>query len=241
VPVLAAVVLAGSAAFAVFAWVQAHSTASQRQTTLSAIRVSGIPATVPTRLASLMGLQPEKPLTAPGFTLTDQAGRTVSLASFRGRPVVLTFFDPHCHTECPLVSQEFVDAEHDLSGAHTGVVFLAINVNRHALSVATVLAFSKEHELTTIPTWHFLTGSLPILRRLWREYGIEVATRIVHGHWTVLHTSIVFFISPQGQERYVAAPLADYHDTPTHRAYLPQLTLKAWGRGIALVTKSLVH
>lgn len=239
-PLAASVVLAGAAGFAAFAWVRSHSTAA-RSTNLSSIRATGIPADIPTHLANLMALQPDKPLAAPTFTLTDQYDHPISLSSFRGRPVVLTFFDPHCVTECPLVSQEFVDAEHDLRGAHTGVVFLAVNVNRHALSVATVLAFSKEHRLTTIPTWHFLTGALPTLRRIWHQYGIEVETRIVHGHWTVVHTSIVLFISPNGKERFIAASNADHHATPTHRAYLPQLTLSAWGRGIALVTKSVAH
>jgi cytochrome oxidase Cu insertion factor (SCO1/SenC/PrrC family) len=239
-PLLASVVLAASAGVALFTWMRAHS-APVQQTSLSAIRVSGIPADVPTHLANFMGLQPEKAVTAPNFTLTDQRGRRMSLRSFRGRPVVLTFFDPHCHTECPLVSQEFVDAEHDLTHADTGVVYLAVNVNRHALSVATVLAFSKEHGLNAIPTWHFLTGSLRTLRHIWREYGIEVATRIVHGNWTVVHTSILFFISPDGKERFVAASNADYRSTPTHRAYLPALTLTAWGHGIALVARSLAR
>lgn len=239
-PLVASVVLAGAAAFAAFAWVQSHATPAQH-TGLSSIRESGIPHDIPTRLANLMALQAERTTTAPNFTLTDQAGDTVSLSGFRGHPVVLTFFDPRCHTECPLVSQEFVDAQHDLAGAHTGVVFLAVNVNRHALGVATVLAFSKEHRLTTIPGWHFLTGPLPALRRIWHQYGIEVATRIVHGHWTVVHTSVVLFISPSGKERFIAASNADYRDTPTHRAYLPRLTLSAWGRGIALVTKSIAH
>jgi hypothetical protein len=57
----------------------------------------------------------------------------------------------------------------------------------------------------------------------------------------VVHTSILIFISPNGKERFLAASNADYHSTSTHRAYLPQLTLSAWGRGIALVTESLVH
>ena len=237
---LAAVVLAASAGFAAYAWVRAHSTQAQ-QAGLSSIRAAGIPADVPTHLANLMSLQPTQPLTAPNFTLTDQRGRTVSLSSFRGHPVVLTFFDPHCVAECPLVSQEFVDASHDLARAHTGVVYLAVNVNRHALSVATVLAFSTEHRLTTIPTWHFLTGSLQTLRQIWHGYGIEVVTRIVHGQWTVVHTSILLFISPRGKERFIAASNADYRSTPTHRVYLPELTLSAWGRGIALVVKSIAR
>jgi peroxiredoxin len=43
-----------------------------------------------------MGLSPVPARPAPGFTLTDQDGRTMSLSSFRGRAVVLEFMDPHC-------------------------------------------------------------------------------------------------------------------------------------------------
>ena len=44
---------------------------------------------------------------AKGFRLTDQHGRTVSLASLRGKVVLLTFLDPVCTTDCPLIAQEF--------------------------------------------------------------------------------------------------------------------------------------
>ena len=44
---------------------------------------------------------------APHFTLTDQRGQPVSLASLRGHTVALTFLDPVCTTDCPLIAQEF--------------------------------------------------------------------------------------------------------------------------------------
>ena len=47
---------------------------------------------------------------APGFALTDQHGRPVSLASLRGKAVLLTFLDPVCVTDCPLEAQEFREA-----------------------------------------------------------------------------------------------------------------------------------
>jgi hypothetical protein len=49
------------------------------------------------------------PLNFPAkeFQLTDQHGRTVSLASLRGKVVLLTFLDPVCTTDCPLIAQEF--------------------------------------------------------------------------------------------------------------------------------------
>jgi hypothetical protein len=54
-----------------------------------------------------------------------------------------------------------------------------------------------------------------------------------------VHTTIDFFIGPDGNERYVASPNADYHSTATHRAYLPAATYSAWGHGIALVAHDL--
>jgi hypothetical protein len=47
---------------------------------------------------------------APDFSLTDQDGRTVSLASLRGKVVLMTFLDPVCTTDCPIIAQEFKQA-----------------------------------------------------------------------------------------------------------------------------------
>lgn len=78
-------------------------------------------------------------------------------------------------------------------------------------------AYSAEHQLTTVPSWHFFTGPLAALKAVWRAYDISVAAPSRNAD--VIHTSEVFFIGPGGRERYVAAPMADY--TPKGRAYLP--------------------
>ncbi len=46
------------------------------------------------------------PQPAPDFTLRDQSGRSVSLASLRGRPVVLAFLYPGCGRSCVLVAEQ---------------------------------------------------------------------------------------------------------------------------------------
>lgn len=244
-PVACVVLVAAVAGFASFAVLRSHGQDTSAQQPLSLIRPSGIPPAVSTHLAAIMGLSPVPSKAAPNFTLTDQHGRTISLSSFRGHPVVLTFFDPKCVTLCPLVAEELVDAEHDaerdLARAHLSAVFIAVNVNRHALSVATVAAFTNEHQLETIPTWHFFTGPLTTLQHVWAEYGVEVETRIVHGQWTVVHSSIVYFISPSGKERFLVSPGADYGKTPTHRAYLPASTVRTFGRGVSLVAEAVAH
>ena len=200
------------------------------------IRASGLPPSVPTVTADLMALSPVPPTPAADFALTDQRGAPVTLASFRGKAVVLEFFDSHCTDVCPIVSQELVDADQELGSARSNVVFVAVNVNPFHLGVADVEAFSTEHNLTSIASWHFLTGPVPALQAAWKAYGVSVdapsPTADVH------HSDYVYFIDRQGRMRYLGDPTVD------HRAngdsYLPGVQIGAWGHGIALVAKSLV-
>jgi hypothetical protein len=47
----------------------------------------------------------------------------------------------------------------------------------------------------------------------------------------------VYFIDPQGRERYLATSMVD--STKAGAAYLSLGQITAWGRGIALVARSL--
>ncbi len=199
------------------------------------IRPSGIPSTVSTSQADLMALSPVPSRPAPDFTLTDQNGRTFSLSSLRGRVVVLGFSDPHCTDVCPIVSQETVDAYHDLGNAAANVVFVSVNVNPYVTGVTDMASYTQKHNLSSVPSWHFVTGAVSDLRAVWQSYGIEVdapnPTTDVH------HTDALYFIEPRGRERYIASPSVDY--TARDVAYLPAGPLASWGQGIALVGRDL--
>jgi uncharacterized membrane protein YraQ (UPF0718 family)/cytochrome oxidase Cu insertion factor (SCO1/SenC/PrrC family) len=201
----------------------------------AALRVSGIPAGVSTSLANLMGLSPVPGQTAPGFTLTDQSGHAFSLASFKGRAVVLEFMDPHCTDICPIVSKEFVDAYHDLGSAASLVVFIAVNINAYHHGVADVAAFTREQQLNTIPSWHFLTGPVSSLQAVWNAYQVYVQAPSPNAD--IVHTSVVYFIDPSGRERFAASPMADHTSNGT--AYLPLAQQADWGHGIALIARQL--
>ncbi len=199
------------------------------------LRPTGIPASVSTKLAGMMQLSPVPVAAAPGFTLTDQLGRPVSLSSFRGRPVVLTFMDSHCTDICPLVSREFINAEKDLGSAARNAVFIAVNVNQYHRRIADMASFSSAEGLDTIKSWHFVTGPLRDLRTVWSNYQIMVQAPSRNAD--VIHTSLIYFIDSQGRERYVAAPMVDH--TAKGMSYLPPGQLAAWGRGIALVARAV--
>jgi len=207
------------------------------QSVSSPLRTSGIPPSVPTSLANTMSLSPVPSRVAPNFKLTDQSGRTFSMSGFKGRAVVLEFMDPHCVDICPLVSTEFIEAYHDLGAIASKIVFMAVNVNQYFSSVASVAKFSSENQLNTIPSWHFFTGSTLDLKTVWRNYGVTV--ELPNSKADIVHTSVIYFIDGQGHERYVATPEADH--TSNGASYLPTASLTAWGRGIALVAKSLIR
>jgi len=223
------VLLVAAVAIPAFLVKRNHSTLAAQDA-----RVSGIPASVSTSLANLMMLSPLPADRAPGFTLTDQNGHTLSLSSLRGKVMVLQFMDPHCTDICPLVSREFIDANRDLGPDARNVVFIAVNVNPYHRRIADMAAYSSEQQLDSIPSWHFVTGPLPSLRAVWNGYQIQVEAPGRNAD--VIHTSLIYFINPQGRERYAAAPMVDH--TMKGTAYLPASQLASWGRGIALVARA---
>jgi cytochrome oxidase Cu insertion factor (SCO1/SenC/PrrC family) len=179
--------------------------------------------------AELMGLTRLGGQRAPGFSLVDQEGRRVSLASLERRAVVLNFFDSECTDVCPLVSEELVDAARDLGPAAADVTFVAVNVDAAHASVADVARFSAEHGLSALPHWYFLTGPPSRLRAVWNAYGEKV--QVDPRTKSVLHSSIMDFLAPGGALRYQATPFAN--ERPDGTGWLPAGTLAQWGQGIA--------
>jgi cytochrome oxidase Cu insertion factor (SCO1/SenC/PrrC family) len=131
---------------------------------------------------------------APGFTLTDQFGKRVSLRSLRGKVVVLSFNDPECTTICPLTTTALLRAKELLGPAASRVELVGVGANPEKTQVKWVRAYSRAHRM--MRKWHFLTGSLPQLKRVWQAYGIEAA--VVNG--AIDHTPATYVIDPSGRE-----------------------------------------
>jgi cytochrome oxidase Cu insertion factor (SCO1/SenC/PrrC family) len=111
---------------------------------------------------------------APGFQLTDQSGQPVSLASLRGKVVLMTFLDPVCTSDCPIIGAEMKQAGVLLGSADKDVELVAVVANPTYRSTAFTQAFDREEGLNTVPNWRYLTGSLSQLSQVWRQYGITV-------------------------------------------------------------------
>src|SRR3954451_12011310 len=64
---------------------------------------------------------------APSFALLDQNGRAVTMAEYRGKPVIVTYLYTHCKDTCPITAQMIRGALDDLKPAK--VPALAISVD----------------------------------------------------------------------------------------------------------------
>jgi cytochrome oxidase Cu insertion factor (SCO1/SenC/PrrC family) len=138
-------------------------------------------------------------LPAPGFSLTDQDSQPVSLASLRGKVVLMTFLDPVCTTDCPIIAQEFKQAGQMLGAQDKNVELVAIVANPTYRSTAFTQAFDRQEGLATVPNWRYLTGSLSQLSAVWRQYGITVEN--LPAGSMAAHNDLAVVIDPAGQIR----------------------------------------
>ena len=136
---------------------------------------------------------------APAFQLTNQDGRQVSLASLRGKVVLMTFLDPVCTSDCPLIAQEFRQADRLLAGQQRQVELVAVVANPIYNGVSYTQAFDRQEHMNTLPNWDYLTGSVTQLKKVWRQYGI--AAQILPAGGMIGHSDVAYVIDQSGRTR----------------------------------------
>jgi cytochrome oxidase Cu insertion factor (SCO1/SenC/PrrC family) len=136
---------------------------------------------------------------APTFSLSDQNGRAVTMASLRGKVVLLTFLDPVCTSDCPLEAQEFRQAGQLLGADSRRVELVAIVANPVDYQLGYTQAFDRQEGLAGVPNWLYLTGTLPRLQQVWRDYGIAAVVEPAGA--MIGHSEVAYVIDQNGQVR----------------------------------------
>ena len=134
---------------------------------------------------------------APDFTLTDQNGARLTLSKLRGNLVLLTFLDPVCSDNCPLIANQLAAAVRAAGARAEHVQVVAVDANPVFHGVPDVQTFTREHGLSAMPSWHFVTGSLAQLTPVLRSYGITVSLQSVGME---AHSQVVYFVDAAGRE-----------------------------------------
>lgn len=108
---------------------------------------------------------------ARDFRLTDQAGRPVSLSSFRGHVTILAFLYSTCGSSCVVIAQQIRGALDELPHP---VPVLFVSANPQADTPARIRRFLAQVSLTG--RVRYLTGSTAALRPIWHAYGVTPAS-----------------------------------------------------------------
>ena len=139
---------------------------------------------------------------APAFRLTDQSGRPVSLAEYRGRPVIVTFIDPLCRNFCPLEAKVLNRVERTLPAAQKPAI-VAVSVNLWGNARRYLVQDVQKWQLT--PQWRWGVGDEKQLAAVWHAYQIAVlaTTKKIAGVTVheITHTEGAFIVDRTGHQR----------------------------------------
>jgi len=143
-------------------------------------------------------------VSAPNFSLTDQFGNQISLAQFRGHPVVLTFLYTHCPDTCPLIADKLRLTLTTLAGEAENVGVLAVSTDPQGDTQSAAYQFSQTHHL--LNQWHFLIGTASQLQPVWAAYHIYASAPTPTATGSVVgHSVAIYVLDKQGKERVFLA------------------------------------
>lgn len=137
---------------------------------------------------------------APGFTLNDQHGARYSLGEHVGHYTLVTFLDPVCYTDCPLLAGQMKQVG-EMFGPQAKLDLVAVAANPRHETMANVRSFIAKHSLGSVKNFYFVTGTLAHLAKVWENFGIQVESS--PGTVMSVHSDVMFVISPEGRIQWI--------------------------------------
>jgi cytochrome oxidase Cu insertion factor (SCO1/SenC/PrrC family) len=177
-------------------------------------------SSTPSRPATFaVSLQQSVPRAVDTLSFLDQRGRRTTLASFKGRVVVLADFLTSCQDECPISTGAFLTFERHLraDGLTSKVSVVEVTVDPGRDTVARLAAYEKY----TGVDWTLLTGSQSQIDTFWKYFGAsydkvsETASDTAALDWAtgkpytydMDHSNNVYLFDVAGHERLITEGL----------------------------------
>lgn len=159
---------------------------------------------------------------APRFTLTDQFDKTYSLGEHPGTVTLLTFLDPRCYTDCPLLAQQLKLLRADLTTT-TKLDIVAVAADPYHEQLSDLRHFIAIRDLSSVTRFYFVTGKLASVRKVWHQYGIGVT--MTKSDTMSIHSDFMFIINARHQVKWIIPddPIASASGTASAVAELRDL------------------
>jgi len=128
--------------------------------------------------------------------LVDQRGHDFTLASLRGKPVVLTFIAAHCTDACPLINAQFADAARRIQDARLDARLLTVTLDPEHDSPITMRELAQRFDANP-RYWLLAGGAIADVHALMREFG-TISEEGRKGYRDE-HTTFVYVLSSGGE------------------------------------------
>ena len=138
------------------------------------------------------------------FTLTDDQGKPVTAADYRGKIVLLYFGYTHCPDVCPTTLAELASALQASRDRGAGERVLFVTVDPARDSAAVMHAYTGAFG----PQFVGLRGNAAQLDALTRRYRVtySLGRPDAQGNYDVTHSSAVFVFDRSGHARLLITP-----------------------------------
>jgi protein SCO1 len=126
--------------------------------------------------AALRASQEALGRTVANHTLLDRSGQPVELASYRGKPLLVSFIYTGCFQVCPTTTRSLDQAVQALQARFGERQFnvVSIGFNQPADSPQALKAFAAQHRIARA-NWEFLSPPADRVPGLAREFGFQYA------------------------------------------------------------------
>jgi len=133
----------------------------------------------------------------PDVSLIDQHGKTISLASLKGKPVLIDFIYTSCASTCPVLTAKIAAVARELGPAlGANVTIVSITLDPEHDSPAQLAAYAKSQTADN-NGWLFLTGKPADIDQVLAAFKLR---RMRESDGSIMHSVSAFLLGPDGHQ-----------------------------------------
>jgi protein SCO1/2 len=130
-------------------------------------------------------------------SLIDQHGKTISLASLKGKPVLIDFIYTSCASTCPVLTAKIAAVARELGPAlGANVTIVSITLDPEHDGPAQLAAYAKSQSADN-NGWLFLTGKPSAIDQVLAAFKLR---RMRESDGSIMHSVSAFLLGPDGHQ-----------------------------------------